>query len=491
MQIQSKIHGGTLTPGPKQEGALGCFALDEAGHFVLLTNSHVMFPNFVAVPHQGVYQPNYSSCCSSGDKIATAVFDQTKVKDGRFKGGFKIKLGAGVIPAPNELGFTTTKSVLPCSETDCAIARLDPGVTFKNVWKTATEEIPINGENEDVLSILGPKAGTAPAPNQYVRVYTPRDGGKLIFATLVWQLTDNNNPDKIEVDGELLTPIYENGFVFGSPEEMDAQGGMPSINQLVLLPRPKPIPGEPDYTKHYRQPNQELSFDHGDSGSVVIDHQNRVIAQIVGGFPFIPAQHVRRPAERTLIEFTAVNDKNVAIASPIRGIKEQLKITIPPAVFSGTVPSGGAGARVFVPGFPADPHIAAERQTAEQLREGLRASRRGKLLLGKIGQHRYEVHRLLVTVRAISTAWRDLNGPRFYHHCVQSARDAEHLIPTSINGVTRSQLAEVLLPLFASHGSPELRRDIDRYGGWAGEALLHISTLDEVPESVARRRPPQ
>ena len=468
MQIQSKIHGGILTPGPNQEGALGCFARDEAGHVVLLTNSHVMFPNFVAVPHQGIYQPNYSSCCSSGDKIATAIFDRTQVKDGRFKGGFKIKLGAGVIPAPNDLGYTKTKSILPCSETDCAIARLDSGVIFKNVWKTPTEEIPINGETEDVLSILGPKAGTAPAPNQYVRVYTPRGGGKLIFATLVWRLTDNNNPDKIEVNGELLTPIYENGFVFGSPEEMEAQGAIPPINQLVLLPRPKPIPGEPDYKKHYAQPNQELSFDHGDSGSVVIDHQNRVIAQIIGGFPFIPSQHVRKPADRGLIEFTAVSNKNVAIASPIRGIKEQLKITIPPAVFAGTVPSGGEAGRVFVPGPSVDPHIAAQRKSVERLREGLRGSRRGKLLLGKIGQHRHEVHRLLVTVRAISTAWRDLNGPRFYYHCVQSARDAAHVIPTSIKGVPREQLAENLASLVCSlrqSGAPARHRTIWRLGG--------------------------
>jgi hypothetical protein len=499
MPIQSKISGSGLTVGPSKDGVLGCFAKDASGKPVLLTNSHVMFPHFLALAHMGMFQPDYSSCCSSGDKIATPVFDPAQVQDGKYKGGFKTKIGRGVIPAPNDKGWKV-ENIVHSSETDCAIARLDPRIQFKNVLKVPTEQVPgsapgapgstieiaINGSNDDVLSVLGPAAGTAPAPEQYVRVFTPRGGGRLIFGTLTWTPHGDADSDSMVVNGTRQTPIFRDAFVIGSPEDEEKAGSIPSVNQFVILPRPKPIPGETDYKKFYK-PNQDLSFDFGDSGCVVIDHLGRVIAQIIGGFPFVPDLFVKKPSERSLIEFTSV--RNVGIASPIRGIIEQLKITIPPAGFAGTVPATATSARVIVPGFRDNSSSDVNRHLVERLRQRLRSTRRGRFVLGKIGQHRREVRDLLERVRAVSVAWRDLQGPAFYHHCVQSARNADHLIPTSINGVSRDTLVDVLMPLFLLHGSPALCRDITRYRAWAKGVLLQVAALNDLPESVARRWP--
>lgn len=487
MAIESKLAGSVLHLGPSQSGALGCFAKDASGKPVLLTNSHVLFPHFLALSHLGVYQPDYSSCCSGGDKIATAVFDATQIKDGKYKGGFKQKLGSGVIPAPNDKGFTKTKSVLSCSETDCAIARLDPGVRFRNVLKTPSGEIAIDGSNDDVLSVLGPAAGTAPAPDQYVRVFTPRGGGRLIYGTLAWRPTSDPQ-DSVVVNGVRLTPIYDDGFVIGSPEDQETAGSLPPINQFVILPRPKPIPGESDYRKFYRQ-NEDLSFDFGDSGSVVIDHRGRVIAQMVGGFPFNPNQFVPKRSDRVLIEYTAI--RNVGIASPIRAVIEQLNISIPAGGFAGTVPATVTHARVLVPGFRAASHLDADRAIAERLRHGLRQSRRGKLLLGKIALHRAEVRGLLVRVRAISSAWRDLQGAAFYNHCVLSARDPAHVVPDSVNGIGRDRLVDALIPLVLRHASAPLARDLTRYGTWMREAMLCVSTVGELPDALVRRSSPE
>jgi hypothetical protein len=499
MPIESKISGSLLTVGSSEQGSLGCFARDSAGKPVLLTNSHVMFPHFLALSHLGIYQPDYSSCCSSGDKIATPVFDPAQVKDGKFKGGFKmINLMGGVVPAPNPRGWTKQK-IVHSSETDCAIARLDPRVQFSNVLRVPADQVPgsakpgstvdiaINGSNDDVLSVLGPKAGTTPAPDQYVRVFTPRGGGRLIFGTITWTPHSVADSDSMVVDGTRQTPIFRDAFVIGSPEDEERAGSVPSINQFVILPRPKPIPGETDYTKFYK-PNQDLSFDFGDSGSVVIDHLGRVIAQIIGGFPFIPDLFVKKESDRSRIEFTEV--RNVGIASPIRGIIEQLTITIPPAGFSGTVPAAAARARVFVPGVPENSRLESDREIVQRLRERLRLTRRGTLVLGKIAQHRREVRQLLERVRAIGAVWRDLQGPGFYHHCVQSARDDQHVIPTSINSITRDRLIDGLLPLLLRHASPALRRDLTRYQAWAREVFLQVAMLDDVPLLVARRRTP-
>src|SRR5262249_58802827 len=101
--------------------------------------------------------------------------------------------------------------------------------------------------------------------------------------------------------GHKIPPIFRDAFVVGSPELREAAGAAPPINQFVILPRPKPIPGESDYTKFYAQADQMLTFDHGDSGSLVLNHQGKVIAQIVGGFPFIPEIFVRDQADRNRI----------------------------------------------------------------------------------------------------------------------------------------------------------------------------------------------
>lgn len=472
----------------RAEGALGCFARDQANRPVLLTCSHVMFPGFVALPQVGIYQPDYSSCCSGGDEIATPVFDPKEVVNGQFKGGFKTKLGEVQIPAPNEKGYKTSLNQL-CSETDCAIARLKPGVMFENVLRTPGEDILIKGANPNVLSIPFFKAGTTPPKESYVRVFTPRQGGgKLIFATLLWTKT-SEIPDSIAVDENTPneyrhTPLFHRGISEDAKRDLMA-GTLPSINQFLILPRARPIPGENDYNKFYGQPNQTLTFEHGDSGSIVIDHDGFVIGQVVRMLKFNPQQFLEKPAERNLIEFTSVG--SIGVASPIRDVLAQLNITIPENGFSGTAPSEGTATLVFVSGFSENPEIAARRRGAERLREGLRACRRGKLLLGKIAQHRREVRHLLTTVRAISAAWRDLNAPGFYSHCVQSALDPDHVIPMSINDIPRERLLDVLLPLFARHGSPGLRRDIERYRLWAAGALLQITTIDDVPEVVARR----
>jgi hypothetical protein len=144
---------------------------------------------------------------------------------------------------------------------------------------------------------------------------------------------------------------------------------------------------------------------------------------------------------------------------------------------------------VFVSGYVADPVLDAQRETIRVVREGLRASRRGKLLLGKIGQHREEIQRLLVSVRPIAAAWQQLHGPRLYFHCVENARDSGHVIPTSINGVTRRDLAEKLLPIVSRYATPELRRDLTRYGAWAMDALADAMSLGDVPAAMARRSP--
>jgi hypothetical protein len=480
MQIETYVPS-VFTQDP--EGALGCFALDANQKPVLLSCSHVLFPGFNAIPGLAIYQPNYSSCCSGGDKIAIPVYDSTQIENGLFKGGFKTQLGSVQVPAPNASGYTTLNNET-CTLTDCAIATLilNPNCRFRNVWKTSSGEIQIGGVNTDILSIPYTPAGTTPADESYVRIFSPV-ANQLMFGTLLWFKTYDGDPDGMNIGQKRLTPLYKQG-ISDSPQDDLAAGTLPSLNQFLILPRPAPIPNETDYTKFYAQPNQLLQFHRGDSGSVVIDYQGRVIAQIVRQLSLKIDQFLADPTQWTLIEFTSA--ANFGVASPIQGVLDQLQITIPDS-FDQTVPSRGSSVSMLLSAENAE-QPSKERRAIDKLRAELLALRRGRLVIGKIAQHRKEVRGLFARVRAIAAAWRELDGAAFYHEAVCNARDPGHAIPMVINGIDRAQLADALITLLMRHGSPVLQRDIERYGPWAVPLLLRIERLNDVPGLLAQRR---
>ena len=363
-------------------GALGCFARDKNGKTVLLSCSHVLFPAFNVIDDLRVFQPNYSSCCSSGDPIARPVFDAKKkaeeiVKGVEWSGGYhEGKWFGGFNSIPAKIGSNFMGATDPsghASEVDCAIAMLDPGIKFRNVWRfevgDQVQEVPLVGAVTDGLGVgKGPDLGTAPTSAQYVRVYST-SAGKLMFGTLLStppaDIPHVDDPDKI---------IYR----WGISDSSDAGMGIKtSVNQFLILPRPTPVEGQ-SYEDSYRN-GQRLSFDHGDSGSVVINHQNRIIGMIIRKYDLDKIMAV----DRSFMEFADIG--SIAIATPIQKILEHLEITIPDAAtgFAGTASNEGTVTRVFVSGFAADPEAVALRRRVEHLRHRLLASRRGRFLLGR------------------------------------------------------------------------------------------------------------
>jgi hypothetical protein len=465
------------------EGTLGGFAQDKNGHPVLLSCSHVLFPGFEVIDNLKVYSPDYSSCCSGGDPIGTPVFDQNQPARSDDAGGWVGGYANGTWTG----GFTwiTAKvSIMgtpvtgDASETDCAIARLDPGIRFQNVWQvkqgSQLTSIPIAGAVSDGLGIgKGPPLGTAPTVQQYVRVYSAVTG-QLKYGTMLStppaDIVHVDDPDKI---------IYR----WGISDPKDSRDGIKtSVNQFLILPRPTPVPGQSLQASY--STDETLSFESGDSGSLVINSDNLVIGMIIRKQPIEAITKI----DRSDMEFANVGA--LGVATPIQAILNLLGITIPAASggWSGTVPSAGPAMAVSASGPHLSPALAAQQQGVARLRAGMLTSLLGRLLLGKIAQHRREVRRLLSSVRPIAAAWRELNGAGFYHHCLRGVRTPGHQIPASINGVTRQQLADAIMPLFARYASPALRRDIERHGSRLASALLTVETMDDVPAALARHR---
>jgi hypothetical protein len=463
----------------KGEGSVGCFARDRDGKPVMISCSHVLVPGFKIIDNMWVFSPNYSKCCSSGDRVGRPVFDRNQkaeddteggwvggYRDGQWTGGFNW------IPAKvRRLGAVVNGHA---SETDCAMARVASGIKFQNVWRVPSGNsvitIPIRGAVTSGLGIgKGPNPGTAPTAEQYVRVFN-HVNGKLRFGTMLSTpppIPTVDDPDQII-------------FRFGISDSGDEAAGIKtSVNQFLILPRPSPVPGV-SLADSYRS-GEELTFEEGDSGSVVINHQNLVVGMIIRHGD--PDRLLK--LDRNILEFSSIRD--FGVATPIRAVLDKLQVEIPAIDegWSGTGPSAGEAVRVFGGWSPRDPALLAEQRGAERLRAGLRVSVRGRLLLGKIGQHRREVCRLLTSVRAIAVAWQELGGAAYFNHCVRGVRTPGHHIPTSINGVSRQRLMDAMMPLFARYASPRLRRDIERYGAIIALALLPVDTIEDVPAALA------
>jgi hypothetical protein len=470
------------TNANKGPGTIGGFGRDASGHPVLISCSHVLFPGFKALSNTRVYSPNYSPSFCNGDPIARPVFDVAKqasdegVVEG-WVGGYHAGTWTGGFNwIAAKVNVDGHKMRGHASETDCAAARLDPGVRFSNAWQInlsgTVSTIPLKGAVTDSLGIgKGPELGTAPTEQQYVRLYsaeheTLQYGTMLFRPTLGRDVPEAGDPDNL---------LYRSGI--GNLNDAGV-GSKANVNQLLILPRPTPVAGQ-SYQDGYRN-GESLDIDEGESGSFVINSDNLIIAMLIR----------RIDPTQVLTDTSALELRDVVhlgLATPIGKVLANLNVTIPsdPDGWSGTVPaSGPRTARVI--GASLDAQTARRRQAVAQLRGDLHTSVRGRLLLGKIGQHRREVRRLMTTVRPIAVTWRALAGPAYLAACLRSLDNPGHRIPASINGVPRERLLAAMAALFGKYGSDPLRRDIERYEGLLTGALLPLTTLHEVPAALAR-----
>jgi len=471
IQIETNIErlGDEGTPG-----VLGCYAMDASKRYVLLSNAHALFPGFQRPPGLAVYYDTYSTCCSGGPRIARHVINA-------FDGFSPVTVRYTTAGPPATTGTASG------SETDCAIAVLVPGLKFCNVYRTPSggKTIPITGAVKSMAEVvIGPPVSTdpkkpseEPSPEQLVQILTKR---RVIWGT-VMAITTVTATYTAGGQGAVERALYPMS-VFGDD---DAQAGAkPTINQLLILPRPTRR-GKETFREAYKR-RERLGIEHGDSGSVVINAAGKVIGLLSRGYPAS-----RLGLAPTVMEYRDVG--MIGIANPIDRVTKALGITIMEhdKGFGTTVPAPtktAAGERA--PELDAPGRAAQERGLA-RLRDGLRRSRRGHILLAKVSQHGREVRRLLARVRALASVWQRLKGPAFYQHCVLGVRRPGHQVPSSIDGVTRDELAAELLPMLERHASPALARDIARYRAWATAVLLHVASLDEVPDVVARPWRPQ
>jgi hypothetical protein len=214
-------------------------------------------------------------------------------------------------------------------------------------------------------------------------------------------------------------------------------------------------------------PDTRPVADHGDSGSVVVNGDRKVVALLYGGGPKLDANG--NP--------TAVT---IATCCHIHPVLDVLKITLLKQGASSVASGGGTAlhARAAV----VDAEAAAR---AAVLRGRILASEQGRQLRALVERHRAEVVYLVNRVRPVTVAWHRARGPDFLAHVLHASRHAGYPVPRELEGVARAEALSRLGEVLRRHGSPALREDLERHGERLHALAMEV---DEVEAFMERLR---
>ncbi|MBS0496860.1 MAG: hypothetical protein JSR51_04325 [Proteobacteria bacterium] len=380
-------------------GTLGCFAtlngVSGPENVVLLSNNHVLAANS-AVNGDTVYQPRFI------DNAGTTNVDATQERRNPIG-----KIHNAGQKAP--YSYTYPSEGAQDYYVDCAIAKLDIcisswchtncGVSYKNEIRGLN--IGGNSKLEDIARV----AQSDLSGGDYVVYKVGRTTSK--------------------TTGKVIDPIA-----------IEAAGG-----RFLLIEATQP------------DCNGILQFSaHGDSGSAVVNAQNKIVALLYGGDASNPAR---------------------SAACHIHPVMAYLSIT---PITTANPPVGPAGQTLNdVEGI-----FTGINHTTE-VRERFLHTRKGAEIYQQILDHRQEVVALVNHRRPVTVAWHRSKGPTFLAHFVNNARDPAHVIPFEVEGISRDHMIRRMAEVLTQHGSEPLQHVIRHY---FDEVMGFINSFDNLHEFV-------
>lgn len=389
-------------------GTIGCFGVlrSDPAVKVLVSNQHVIF-NGNASPPLRIGSPDAGSCrcCCPKNIVARAT-------------------SAGVI------GDSAGTYL------DCAIARLEPGVTGLNQIADLNLANGLGGFLKGPATVVDDDRVFVCTNSEVLR----RRGGSRIIPCRVLH-------DSVELH---ITGAF---------------GETHTENRQIQL----------KVDARFEVTEEEGS---GDSGSIVVDLQNRVVGLL----------HSRGSQAAIPSNFRL----DLIIACPINAVMDALQINIPSE--SASTPHSGLLLEDVplqeAPGIT-DPELLRFQRLVKQSATGL--------LFHDLGfRHGPEVVQLVHHCRPVTVAWHRSEGPAWAAHLINSARDASYRVPADVKGITQKMVLDSMAETLSMHGSDALRRDLQTHApnvialaGLASVAdlLQRLGVSDEDQYVLARESP--
>jgi hypothetical protein len=204
--------------------------------------------------------------------------------------------------------------------------------------------------------------------------------------------------------------------------------------------------------------NGPLFADHGDSGSVIVNDDRKIVGLLYGGDTNLAtgkACHIHPVMD--LLQFMMVSTQNpVAYDAKTTALESQISIELP------------------------GPDLAR----AAALRNEILASERGRIFRALVEQHREEVVYLVNRVRPVTVAWHRVRGPDFLAHAVHASHHAAYSVPREVNGVERKAALERMAAVLKEHGSARLQEGIESYGQEMARLLGEANDLESLADQL-------
>lgn len=389
-------------------GTLGCFVTRDAEaegskKIYLLTNHHVIIGKTGTVG-QRVGQPSSPSGCS-----CCLCYDIAEVFCGQAGDVSGTATSLGTLPA----GQGTTNLV------DAAIAKL--------LGQDATDPKTVFFSNS--IEEIGPVFGSSPGIALNDRV---RKRGRTTGLTF----------GKVEA--------------VGSTANVTADKSNPSSGTIVYsncVTRISPLAESP------------LMANEGDSGSVVVNSRNQVVALVFA----VPAT---RSADGKIVP------SGQASVFPIQNVQNRLGISVMSSGTPNSIPLSGIGEAVAKPIRAGSYVNVVEKQ--------IRSIPQGEIFLQILLDHRNEVMDLINDNREVKVAWHRMNGPEYIGHILKNFTDPQHVVPGEINGYSLQNLLIKMSEVLERNGSIKLAKAVDDYSGFAFTFADRFKGFDSVKDALQK-----
>jgi hypothetical protein len=185
----------------------------------------------------------------------------------------------------------------------------------------------------------------------------------------------------------------------------------------------------------------------GDSGSVIVNATNQVVALLWGG------------------------NTGPSVANNIGDVLTAMGITIP----------AGVADIDFVRDTASPVPLPTEREMLlRRVQRTLRQTERGQVVLNVVLEFRFEVMQLLQKQRAVGVTWQRHQGPTFLAALFRSLKEPAYQIPRQIEGVSVQRLLMSMAATLEEHGSARLRAAISRHALAILEAADQHNTVHAI-----------
>jgi hypothetical protein len=207
---------------------------------------------------------------------------------------------------------------------------------------------------------------------------------------------------------------------------------------------------------------------HGDSGSVIINLENKIVGLLFASGRNVPINGVDQPF--------------VTIANHIQDVFNALKVRI------NYSPDVKVAAGATLTDLPPSVFEAPVPEPYRSFRERLESNEITARLFAIGRQHSDEVTYLVNHCRPVTVAWHRSHGPAFLATVMSAIRDGHYRLPRSVKGVAPHELLERMKVVLGRHGSDTLREMMNSTDVDLKELLADCDSLNDVFERVTRQK---